>query len=100
MSRLAPDADDARFIRRALLLLLILGVAAALVRAGDLLILAFGSMLGAIVIHALAELYTRRLRVPRKPALGLAMATLLAAVGFLVWLIAVERNTASCSALI
>ena len=84
--RLAPDADDARFIRRVVVLLVIAGIAAALFRAGDLLILAFGSMLGAIVIHAVADLFHDRLRVPRKPALALGMATTLAALGFLGWL--------------
>jgi predicted PurR-regulated permease PerM len=87
--RLAPDADDARFIRRVLILLAIAAVAAALLRAGDLLILAFGSILGAIVIHAIADLYATRLKVPAKPALGLGIATLLALIGFLVWLFVV-----------
>ncbi|HEU0066321.1 MAG TPA: hypothetical protein VFQ57_03675 [Sphingomonas sp.] len=47
MSRLAPDERYARFIRRTVLVILIRAIAAALYRAGDLLILAFGSALGA-----------------------------------------------------
>lgn len=89
MSRLTPDADDARFIRRAILLLLIAGVAAALFRAGDYLILAFGSVLGAIVIHAIAEALRVHLRVPPRPALGLAIALLLGTIAFLAWLFGV-----------
>ena len=87
--RLAPDADDARFVRRVLILLVVAGVALALWRASDLLILAFGSILGAIVIHAIADLYAAHLKVPAKPALGLGMVTTLALLGFLGWLFAV-----------
>lgn len=87
--RLAPDGDDARFIRRVVILLVIAAVSAALFRAGDLLILAFGSMLGAIVIHAIADLYRDHLGAPRKLALGLGMATTLAVLGFLGWLFGV-----------
>ena len=90
MNRLSPDADDARFIRRVLYLLVIAAVAAALLKAGDLLILAFGSMLGAIAIHALADLYRDHLRVPEKASLGLGMATAFGIVGFLVWLFGVQ----------
>lgn len=90
MNRLAPDADDARFIRRILYIVVIGAVIAALLRAGDLLILAFGSMLGAIVIHAIAELYARYLRAPPRLALGLGMATVLGVVAFLVWLFGVQ----------
>ena len=87
--RLTPDADDARFIRRVLIVLVIAGVCWALLRAGDLLILAFGSILGAIVIHSLADLYANRFKVPAKAALALGMATMLALLGFLAWLFAV-----------
>ncbi|WP_425228235.1 AI-2E family transporter [Sphingomonas sp.] len=88
--RLAPDADDARFVRRLLLLILVAAVVLALYRAGDLLILAFGSMLGAIVIHAVAEMYRDRLRLPKRPALLAAIATVVAVIGFLAWLFGVE----------
>lgn len=90
MNRLAPDPDDARFIRRVLILIAILAVVAALYRAGDLLILAFGSVLGAIVIHAIAEIYERRLRLPPKGALGLGMLSVLAVIAFLIWLFGVQ----------
>lgn len=88
--RLAPDEDDARYVRRLLLTILIGGIAAALFVAGDLLILAFGSILGAIVIHAIAEIYEERARLPEKPALGMAIASVLAVIGLLGWLFGVE----------
>lgn len=93
MNRLAPDADDARFIRRLVYTILILAVVAALYRAGNLLILAFGAMLGAIVIHAIADLFRDHLRVPKKPALGLAILSVFAAIGFLGWLVGVQFRT-------
>lgn len=87
--RLAPDEPDARFIRRVVMLLVIVALAAALFRAGNLLILAFGSMLGAIVIHAIADLFHDHLRVGRKGALALGMMTTLVVLGFLGWLFGV-----------
>ena len=88
--RLAPDP------RRCALrpagsscLLVIAAITAALFRAGNLLILAFGSMLGAIVIHAVAELGRTHLRLPKRAALAGAVLLVLAILGFLVWLFGV-----------
>ncbi|SFP90285.1 AI-2E family transporter [Sphingomonas rubra] len=89
MRRLAPDELDARFLRRAVLLVLLAAVVLAIWRASDLLILVFGAILGATVIHALADLYARRFGARPRLALGLGMATVLAAIGFLVWLFGV-----------
>ncbi|MDB5680080.1 AI-2E family transporter [Sphingomonas bacterium] len=90
MKRLAPDADDARFIRRVILVILIGALTIALYRVGTLLILAFGSILGAITIHAVADRLHRHLRVPRRYAIGIAMLATLALVGFLIWLLTVQ----------
>ena len=89
MSRLTPDADDARFLRRVLLVLLVAAVAAGLFKAGDYLILAFGSILGAIVIHAIAESLNVHLKLPPRVAIGAGIALLLAVIGFLGWLFGV-----------
>ena len=90
MKRLAPDADDARFIRRVILVILIAALTIALYRIGTLLILAFGSVLGAITIHAVARRLHRHLHVPMRHAIGLAMLAALAATGFLIWLLTVQ----------
>lgn len=90
MKRLAPDAEDARFIRRVILIILIGALTVALYRIGTLLILAFGSILGAITIHAIADRLHRHLRVPRRHAIGLAMLAALAVTGFLIWLLTVQ----------
>ena len=90
MNRLKPDPSDARFVRRLLIVVAIAGVLWGLSRAGDMLILAFGASLGAIAIHAIAEGYEKHLRMPAKVALGAAMVTALAIVGFLFWLFGVQ----------
>ncbi|WP_419809965.1 AI-2E family transporter [Sphingomonas sp.] len=92
-ARMAPDEADQRFLRRVVLLVLLAALVAALIRAGDLLILAFGSILGAIVIHAVAELYRTHFRLPTKPALVTSMATVLGVIGFLGWLFGVQFRT-------
>ena len=90
MNRLAPDADDARFVRRVLWVVLIGAVLTVLYLAQHLLILAFGSILIAIVIHAIADLYGTHLRVPKRAALGISIATLFAFLALLGWLFGVE----------
>lgn len=89
LRRFAPDADDARFMRRLVIALLVGSLAVALWRAVDLLILAFGSVLGAIVIHAVAELWHVHARVPKKAALGLGILSVLGVIGLLFWLFGV-----------
>ncbi len=89
-ARLAPDAADARFIRRIVILVVMIAVVAALYRAGNLLILAFGSVLGAIVIRAVADAWADHARVPTRAALILGYASVLGVIGFLVWLFGVE----------
>ena len=90
MNRLAPDPSDARFVRRVVIVIVIAAVAAALFKMGDLLILAFGSMLGAVAIHAIAELYETHLHASARVALGLGMATVFAVLAFLGWLFGVQ----------
>jgi len=93
MNRLAPDPSDARFIRRVLIVVVIGLVLVALYRAANILILAFGATLGAIVIRSLAGLCERHLHLPRRWATVAGMATALAAILFLVWLFAVQFGT-------
>ncbi len=90
MNRLSPDESDARFIRRVVLVIVVGVVTAAIYVTGDLLILAFGAILGAIVIHAIAEFYDERLHVPARPAVALAIVTVLAIIALLGWLFGVE----------
>ncbi|MDQ2879634.1 MAG: AI-2E family transporter [Pseudomonadota bacterium] len=90
MSRLSPDAQDARFIRRVVILIVILGGTFVLFRAANMLILAFGSILGGIAIRAVADLYARLPRVRPRAALALGIFSVLAVLAFLGWLFAVH----------
>ncbi|QIG81293.1 AI-2E family transporter [Stakelama tenebrarum] len=90
MSRLKPDKADARFLRRVIALAVIVAVGVAFYRALELLILAFGSVLGAIVIRAVSDFYQQRLRLSERLAVGGAMVTVLLGIAFLIWLFAVQ----------
>jgi predicted PurR-regulated permease PerM len=90
MNRLTPDEQDARFIRRVLWLIVIGAIVTALYLARHLLILAFGAILIAIVIHAIAELYAARLRLGGRAAMILAILSIWAFLGLLGWLFGVE----------
>jgi predicted PurR-regulated permease PerM len=90
MNRLTPDEADTRFIRRVFWLILIAASVVAVYFARHLLILAFGSILIAIVIHAIAEQYHDKLRLGARPAMGLAIASLIAFLVLLGWLFGVE----------
>ncbi|MAY20422.1 MAG: AI-2E family transporter [Erythrobacteraceae bacterium] len=90
MNRLKPDESDARFLRRVIALAVIVAVGAALYRALDLLILAFGSVLGAIVIREVADFWHKRVGLPIRWAVAAAMASVLLVIAFLVWLFTVQ----------
>ena len=89
MSRLRPDEPDRRFIRRLFFILLIGFIAWVTYKAHNLLILAFGSILGAIVIHAIADKFGQW-GLHRRATVPLAMLTVLAFVSFLIWLVVVQ----------
>jgi predicted PurR-regulated permease PerM len=55
-------------------------------RLADVLLLAFGAILVAVLLHALSEPLTRRLRLPRPLALTLAVVSFSAVIGGAVWL--------------
>lgn len=93
MKRLTPDRADARFIRRLFILAAVVGLFVVLYKATDLLILAFGSVLGAVTIRTIDDLLIRRLHAPPRVALASAIVVVLAAVAFLVWLFGVQFSS-------
>ena len=93
MKRLTPDDQDARFLRRLFMIVAVLALVVVLYKATDLLILAFGSVLGAVVIRTIDDLLRRRVNVPPRAALGLAIAIVLTSVGVLVWLFTVQFSS-------
>ncbi|MHA6719965.1 AI-2E family transporter [Sphingomonas sp. RS6] len=89
MKRLDPDPADARFVRRVLILLVVGAVVVALYRASDLLILVFGSVLGAIAIRSVVDRY-REWGLANRLSIPAAMLSVLAGIAFLIWLFAVQ----------
>lgn len=86
MKRLTPDAEDARFIRRIVFLILIAALAVAVYRIGNLLILAFGSILGATAIRAVADRLQRHLSIAPRYGIALALVIGIGAAWLLGWL--------------
>lgn len=93
MKRLTPDDRDARFLRRLFMIVAVLALVVVLYKAADLLIVAFGSVLGAVVIRTIDDLLRRRLHLPPRAALGLAITIVLASVGVLIWLFTVQFSS-------
>jgi len=92
MKRLRPDARDTRFLRRLLLVAIAIAVAAFLVRAADLILLAFGALLVAVLLSAIADWLTDHSRFPRGVGLAVAAAILFIAIGAIGWLFSAETG--------
>ena len=75
-SRWTHAAEDASFVRRVLIVIALGTLAALLWRLSDVLLLAFGAVLVAVVLHALADVLARRVRLPERWSL-LAAGTLI-----------------------
>jgi predicted PurR-regulated permease PerM len=88
--RLAPDAYDARFIRRVLIVIAFGLLLYALYRGFNILILAFGSTIGPLAIRTIGQVYEDRLHLPHKLAKAAGMLTALAGIIFLIWLFGVQ----------
>jgi predicted PurR-regulated permease PerM len=89
-ARLRPDKADSRFIRRLAIIAIAVALVAFLYKITDLLLLVFGSAMGAVLLSGVADWITRRTPLKRAAALGIAIATLFAAMGFTGWLFSVE----------
>ncbi len=89
-ARLAPDERDRRFLRRVAFLALALALVAFLYKITDLLLLAFGSVMGAVLLSAIADWIAARSGMRRAAALGIAIVLLLAALALIGWLFGSE----------
>jgi predicted PurR-regulated permease PerM len=87
---LSPHPDDRAFLRRTFLLLVLAGIATLLVLAHNLLLLAFGSFLVALLLIAASEAFQRRLRLSKAVSLALATALMLATLGLIGYLFYAE----------
>ncbi len=88
--RLAPDERDRRFIRRIAILAIALGLGVFLYKITDLLLLVFGSIMGAVLLSAVADWIAARSGLRRGAGLGIAILLLLAAMALTGWLFGSE----------
>ncbi|MFN3945852.1 MAG: AI-2E family transporter [Allosphingosinicella sp.] len=77
----ASRSGDRDFIRRVLILLAILGVAALLIKLSDLLILIFGAVVIAVLLSAITNPIHRHLKIGRGFSLMIAVALVLGVIG-------------------
>ena len=85
-----PLPEDVPFLRKLVWTIVALAVILVLWRASNLLMLAFGSVLGAVVFRTVARLFRRAgVRNPRI-ALALGIVFVLALFGFFGWLLTVQ----------
>ena len=68
---------DAEFVRKVLILLAIIAIALLLWQLRSVLLLAFGSVLVAVILHAFAEVLVRYVRVPERWSLTAATVIIL-----------------------
>lgn len=80
------DPSDRSFVRRLLLIVLVAAAALAAWRLSDVLALAFGATLLALLLRGLAGALSRRTQIPEAWAIVPVVLALLAAVGAAGWL--------------
>lgn len=85
-SSAAVDGADARFLRRALWVLMLIGLAWLLILLSDLLLLVFGAVVVAVIFDSLAEPIERWTRLHERWALLLAVLLVLGVVALGGWL--------------
>ena len=88
--QLSPHPDDRAFLRRLFLVLVLAALVTVLVLAQNLLLLAFGSLLLALLLIAATAAFERRLKLSRPVSLSLATLSMLATLGLIGWLFYTE----------
>ncbi|QJE73164.1 AI-2E family transporter [Aerophototrophica crusticola] len=73
--------DDRTFVRRVLIVLLLAGIAAALIMAAQVLLLLFGSVLIAVLLRGLARQVKKLVRMPDAAAVGIVVLVLAGVTG-------------------
>jgi predicted PurR-regulated permease PerM len=87
---LSPQPEDAAFLRRVFMLLLLGAIVAVLVLAHNLLLLAFGSLLVALLLIAAIDTLQHRLGLSRPVALAVATLLMLGVLGLIGYLFYTE----------
>jgi len=86
----APESDDARFVRRALIVIALAAAALLLWQLRFVVVLLFGAVLIATVFRAIADPLHNRLKVPEQFAVSLAVLVVAAVIAAVVWAIGAQ----------
>lgn len=89
---LTPDSEDQRFIRRLVFIAAVVALAVLLWKIADLLLLAFGAMLGSILLSTVANWLDDHTILPRAAGLAIAALALLAVLAAIGLLFTVETT--------
>lgn len=87
---LSPHPDDRAFLRRLFVVLVLAALVTVLVLAHNLLLLAFGSLLVALLLIAASEAFQRRLKLSKGVSLTLATLLMLGTLGLIGYLFYAE----------
>lgn len=91
----APESDDARFVRRALIVIALAAAALLLWQLRFVVVLLFGAVLIATVFRAIADPLHNRLKVPEQFAVLLSVLVVAAVIAAVVWAIGAQVATQS-----
>ena len=84
--RLRPAEDEWSFIRRLLYVILAVALCYFLYKVADLILLAFGAIIGGVLLSAMADMIADKTGWRRSIALAIATAILFALLGLMGWL--------------
>ncbi|HET8613713.1 MAG TPA: AI-2E family transporter [Sphingomonas sp.] len=90
--RLRPGERDRLFLKRLFLALLVVALVVFLYKITDLLLLAFGSAVGAVLLSAVADWIAERTPLSRNIGFGVAILLLLGALWLIGWLFGDELS--------
>jgi predicted PurR-regulated permease PerM len=82
--------DEARFVRRALIVIALVAVALLAWQLRTVIVLLFGAVVMATVFHAVADPLSKHLRLPDRIAVLVAMLLIVAVVGGVSWMLGQE----------
>jgi len=80
------ERSDLSFLQKAIVVLAIVALAALVVKLADVLLLAFGAVLVAVLLHAIAGPLAKRTALGRAGSLSVAVVLLVAATAVTLWL--------------
>ena len=83
----APQSDDSRFVRRALIVIALAAAAFLLWEVRTVLALLFGAVMTATIFRAVGDLLHRHLRLPPRIAVMCAVLLVIVLIGLVAWAI-------------